>query len=84
MLEKPSINQANQNIKLHNLKKDLDNYPDLHDIIKNTETNDKTIKKMEVNFGEDSKTQVIFLFYGYMKNFTIFNFLVWNIIFLVP
>ena len=69
MLEKPSINQANQNIKLHNLKKDLDNYPDLHDIIKNTETNDKTIKKMEVNFGEDSK---------------IFNFLLWNIIFLVP
>ena len=71
MLEKPSINHANQNIKLHNLKKDLDNYPDLHDIIKNNpENNDKNIKKMEVNFGEDSKTQVIFYFFFFFsKNF---------------
>ena len=39
----------------NNLKKDLDNYPDLHDIIKNTETNDKTIKKWRSILGKIPK-----------------------------
>jgi len=57
--EKLSINDTKPSIKLHNLKKDIDKYPDIHEILKSSPETEKTrCSKMEINFGEDSKTQV--------------------------
>lgn len=53
----PSMNE-NHSINGYNLQKDLDNYPELSEIIKDDDKNFNKTTKLHINFGEDSEKQV--------------------------